>query len=246
MAARYERITVESEEIPLGATVGQREPYSEVGQQPVVADVLVAEGRGQFVELPIEVAIRELIDLDASVVDDLKAFIGEYGFVAPISWPEMRASVENVSREIRRLQESAVHWILHKKGQDLRGVFETHLGEPMTEQETLEVLALHLDNRIEPYRPRVQVVDDGEPVLESLTLRAPPFLENALALQLSQLIQEDPRVKTCPVCHGWWVRHRGRATKGQYRRAGGVRYCSAKCASTQASRDYRARKGQAG
>jgi hypothetical protein len=74
-----------------------------------------------------------------------------------------------------------------------------------------------------------------------------PTLYSLAFLQLYNDMVERAQVKHCmnEPCRRPFVRQRGRAEYGQYR-AEGVKYCSRECARSQAQRELRRRKRQAG
>lgn len=218
-------------------------------------------------KLPPEVVIREFLKADLSDQDQLVAFAAEFGmpgFPVPsagvtlspfgeFGGPLWGAPIVRSRSRLEGLQSDVQHWISHKKGENVLKAYDDlayvesalPAGPFDTPTDAAWWYWAHgLDSMIEDYRPGISVAsDDGEFHTGQIAWSGLPTVEMGLALQLVQLAYDrDLPLRNCPVCGGWWVRHRGRAQKGQYRTKGGVKYCSARCASTQATRDARQRK----
>lgn len=219
-------------------------------QRSVEADLLVGQPASAE-PLPLELVIRELIELDLSEPSELLEFSSAFGFAGD-NWfgyspqeggEERGVPLEIVVLDLASLRAKAMHWIIHKKGGDIQNAYDDRQVPAI---DRWEDLASALDYGLEPFRPRIRVTNDEGFDTRSVGSRpaAPVAVTHGLTLQLAQLMEEDPRLKVCPVCQGWWVRQRGRAKQGQYRTKGGVKYCSSRCASTQASRDARRRAAE--
>lgn len=80
-------------------------------------------------------------------------------------------------------------------------------------------------------------------IRRSAVWRRSPTLFGVLCLEVANHIAENADVRQCAneSCRRWFVRQTGRAEYGQHRTSG-VLYCSASCARTQGSREWRRRE----
>ena len=111
--------------------------------------------------------------------------------------------------------------------------------------EAAAVLAEAMNPALEPFHARVELqVGDGARAIVGAP-KASTF--ECLALQLANHIAEKAAYRTCEnsSCERYFVRQRGRSTKGRHRNVG-IRYCSASCARAAAQRSYRESKKQKG
>lgn len=93
------------------------------------------------------------------------------------------------------------------------------------------------------YGPRVELLPDGANIGFAA---ATPRIRTALGLQVQAWIADGADARQCAneTCRGWFIRQEGRAKYATSRRSTGLLYCSASCAQSQASREYRRRKKQ--
>lgn len=225
------------------------------------AGEVVVATRSAVEPLPLELVIREFLRLDLDDSTSVLAFCGDFGvttnshpFQPGSAGDELVMPFGRLRGDLAGLQRAADAWIRHKKGKDIRLAYQHDPAGPVgrhfdddglpTAATCWRAIAGTLNLHLSRHQPRIDVVgpglESGLPRLFDMDLGA------GLALELAQLIREDPRVRTCPVCGGWWVRHRGRARRGQHRTTGGVKYCSARCASRQSSREARDRAKESG
>ena len=251
------------------------------------------------VELPIELYLRELFDLDLDDERALRAFSAEYGLfatpgleeISPRSreadgtslrrGPRSRAALETQweqlqlpdglergrfdSRSYLLTEELRLHARLLR---DLVRVFRAHKGEisfdeageawesmdfPIGHLEAGEArdvamrwfLAMYLSHALKPFHLLVSARSEEVSLADRRYFRSDwDFsLFAVLCLQLANHIAENAPYHVCQndSCGHLFVRQRGRAAAGQYRREG-VLYCSPACARAQAQRNLRRRR----
>lgn len=122
--------------------------------------------------------------------------------------------------------------------------------EPDREDEARHVLQTLLPPALVPFQPSLLIAPGGEKTLKELPGITPVDfwsgvpLYNLCCLELFNHIAANATYRTCQneACGDIFVRQRGRAEHGQHRVSGGVKYCSAACARSQAVRMHRRRQ----
>jgi len=220
----------------------------------------------ELVELPDELCLRGLLDLDVQEADDVLAFVSEHGAITQ-RWdldngsspalvpPDGKENhLTDVQHYLGVAQRLSRHVVAHLDGSP---VHEAWVGLPSPPA----IWAPHKVPAPNDARPGLDpehlawfrfamLINDG---LRAFHTRVEvPFtsafapdtdLYSALCLQLVNLLAEGPAVKRCAnePCGRAFVRQEGRAEHGQHRMSG-VLYCSRSCAKAQSERVRRRRK----
>ena len=214
----------------------------------------------EFRELPRELALRGLLDLDVDIDEAVRDFLLSYGVIddvydsrklAPIQLPVARVAmlprvdqspdssknhVLNARAFLHAARALTRHWIAHSEG---RAVADAWVQEGFEfDPLPLDGLAWYyftscINYGLKPYTVR----------FEFAGTKPRPNLYEALCLQIANVVIEGlpPRVCANQNCAHYFIRQQGRAEHGQ-NRTDGVKFCSASCSRAQWQRDYRASK----
>jgi hypothetical protein len=164
---------------------------------------------------------------------------------------EFRLAVQSVQDGLtawrllkHELRSSEVRWAL--PGEDTRTKAKQH------ELRIHDFLPVMLYQGLAPARPAIEIKDEE---LKEFRASHHPYgfmgitesLYFRCCLELYNHMVEQAEYRECanPSCQRLFVRQRGGAAYGQYRRKG-VRYCSPRCARQQAVRKHRQRKAEQG
>lgn len=114
---------------------------------------------------------------------------------------------------------------------------------PWTMEGPVAALSWALNEGLAPFSPHVRTFYEGAPPDDLWADGIGTW--NLCCLQLFNHIAENARYRVCnnEACQRLFVRQEGRAVHRQHRTSG-VKYCSAACARSQASRAYRRRKAE--
>lgn len=212
------------------------------------------------VDVPMELAIRELVALDTRDRESVLEFVNAHGAItlsandsdlivpfrldSTIEVPQGTVHWFDIALHLLEVQTLAKHFLAVKHGEPTVPIWQAV--EVLVEDEGGAALCFidALNNGLRRYSVRFEgewsgVMVDGH---EFAVQIEPRFdLYTALCLQIANLVIEDLDVHICPRCGANFTRQRDGAASGQYRLKG-VTYCSRSCAKAQANRDYRKRK----
>jgi len=258
---------------------GQRVPVGRVLVVPVtVENSGSSETLGDAVswrDVPDELYLRELMDLDLSDARAISAFTATYGVLGRMDWslvpdPSSKrggATDPSLIKLQRRLKREAQAWPAGERKRRMSKdaiVYHARLLRDcvrlLDARQNGGEAKLESSLRLEPAELFVPVVLNAGLTayhvyvdLPDADLHVPygpprPNLYSALCLQMANHIAEAAVYRRCAneSCGRLFVRQRGRAAGSRERRTEGVRFCSAGCARTQAAREYRRRKGAKG
>lgn len=223
----------------------------------------------ELVELPQELFLRELLNVDLKDESDVISFINEYGALmgpygereggllelkAEPSTPapaagHVRTHLGDVVLYLRTARVLARHWVaVLERVPVLDAWREEELDALVSDEEAAWTQFVHCLNaglgvlrvRVERLRPR------GPESVEDVEVEPIIGLYTSLCVQLFNHLLEAPELKRCAneTCGGPFVRQWGGGAStgaGQYRTEG-VMYCSASCGNAQWQREHRRRK----
>jgi len=230
---------------------------------------LIATGE-EFVELPDELYLRDLIDLDERDPNALAAWSGEWGALTGFGksayerlgpaqdHPLLIEAQEYAERErllsvhvvptaaaaahVRTLKALTRHWIAHSDDpRDFKSIVAAWDGRYDTIEAAWRSFEELLNLALRPFQVRAIVgVGDNPFGVQDVNSYS------AMALQLANHIAEAATHRRCAneTCGRLFVRQHGGAIYADQRHSTGVRYCTPLCARAQAQREYRRRKQQ--
>lgn len=262
------RMTVWPGPLPPVTQIEVRGPYRLEGEL-----IRLHPGSSRIVDIPDEMYLRQLRDLNLDDPAQIQEFLDAYGRLGHwqkgvrvlgcdvardegLPWEEWHRQIDTwVQQEVVTDKEEQM--MLRDEGlqhlEDFRAWVLTF--RAMTDiwkqhKDTgadpgLLPLAVALEELLEPFSPKL-----GLPFTVDETTPAQPFgervrLESALALQLFNHMAAGNVYNTCAneTCLRLFVHQQGRAKAGQYR-GEGVMYCTDNCARAQAARQFRRRQRQ--
>jgi hypothetical protein len=238
------------------------------GDGPGAAGDFVVYGRYiEHIDLPPEVAIREIPDLDLADPSEIAGFLDRYGAVVP-PWhsgaprnallsdymrpyaaeptEDHHVPISLVRFHLEVLRALVAHWEAASSDADDSQIVAAWVEGPWPSIDD-ERMAWHywsdsMNAALEPFSVRISVDVDGV----AAGLRAPLVTTySALALQIANDVASESPWRRCSneTCGQLFVRQAGRAVHDQHRTSG-VKYCSRECARAQAQREFRRRKAQ--
>lgn len=212
-----------------------------------------------FVELPDELYLRELFDLDLADPEALITFANAYGIYAePGRGPGLPRCID-LAFGAAKLRNATRVWQLYRETDgtmagldtvplDIEDPGENRMAPPRDPFEAVHWFQATVAAALQPFTVHIQF--EG-PILagdDAQLFGGPSVVSaySAMALQLGNHIAEQADYHECAnaPCGRRFVRQRGRAEYGQYRSTG-VRFCSSSCARASAQRDYRRRQRDA-
>ena len=206
-----------------------------VDARAVTGDVVSWSRSGDPEDLPLEVATRELTDVDLSQARETAEFLGQFG--APSR--EVRASMVVPLDELVAVQCAARHllgdrdaWaVWTSAGTEFAAEIDLAADDPDGAFLTV------VNHGLRVVGPRIERSSDTSPVALALPV--------ALCVQLYNAVADAAAWKVCEneSCQRVFMRQRGRSGHGQLRTSGVV-FCSAGCNRAQQQRRYRRRKAQ--
>lgn len=207
-------------------------------------------GESEWVEVPDELAIRELLDVDTDDDEQVRAFVESFGVVDAFldEQADDESMVGVVALKLWGVQLLARHHLAVQRGEPTAGVWhDFNEGSNFAvsdEASAALAFASRVTQGLREFTVRLEfegAVTLGGHELDETWGQPWADLHAALCLQIYNLWVEDLPVKTCALCGRSFVRQRGRSEQGQYRTTG-VMFCSKNCARAQANRVYRKRK----
>lgn len=223
------------------------------------------------VELPAELAVREVPRLAPDNQSALVAFMEQWGpltawpgnpgallprreqqeFVGLEVFDDPRndiAPIKLVSAHVRALQAVIEHWDSYNNERDDAGVLRAWPSNGFNKPRSIGVAwdwwTDHLNAALAPFRLQVIVEsDDATGTLRHGWERPPVTAYSALALQVFNDVSTGTAWRHCAnePCRNLFVRQRGRADHDQ-NRSTGVKYCTSNCAKAQVQRELRRRR----
>ncbi|HEX2193269.1 MAG TPA: hypothetical protein VHH09_08750 [Acidimicrobiales bacterium] len=223
------------------------------------AGYLVFEEPREYVELPPELFLRDLLDLDVGNDADVADFLSQFGELAwryadagllpyevtpsePPEWPDADNHVGDAALFLRTARALTRHWLAVLEDGSIIDAWAAEgfdLAVP-NEPGLWDWFVRCLNGGLKVFTVRVEgptsLGVEGQPL---------PDLYDALCLQLANHITEGLPVRRCAneTCHRPFVRQQGGAEFGQHRTEG-VLYCSPACGNAQWQREHRRRKRQ--
>jgi hypothetical protein len=221
-------------------------------------DPLWEEDNWEYIELPPELVIQELLELDLDDAEDIASFLTEYGAIqrpfpdvpeddftsAQYGYEERSVPVADIRRWLDDARLLAQHFVAHASGGDVLEPWKARGHPPLDERYAWASFATMLNHALRLFQVRVELDIFGHDEDEDEMLGgAFPDLYEALCLQIHQLLVSGLPVHHCAndTCQRPFVKQHGTAEHGQYRTKG-VAYCSRACAKAQAQREYRRRQ----
>lgn len=209
--------------------------------------------------LPLELALRELLELEVEDRVEVLAFAEAYGAITRRwTWMEVNAKNPDPARCTNHLADLAAHlgmaqllvrhWLAFIDGDDVLEPWDSDLGRwlgrfPVTLDDAWGDWTSFLNSGLGAVHVRAEFTI---PWASGVTVGEPhPGLYTGLCVQIYNLAAEGLRPLTCQdvTCRRRFVRQRGGATVGQYRVTGAPelrKYCSPRCARRQGQRNRRA------
>lgn len=220
---------------------------------------LVYRGPFKRVEIPDELFLRELQELDSSSHEDVGAFLGDFGVInIRYDDPSLPLRVEHqggvhitdAATYLETAQLLSKHWMAAAAGEDVaapwkaHALHRTHFPSHTDERDEYNAWGLFtscINVGLRNYAVRVEVAVTDEYVMGEPEMG----LYSALCLQIANAMAEGATFRVCrnEPCRRAFIRQRGRAQHGQFRTEG-VTYCSKACARAQSERERRRRKNQ--
>jgi hypothetical protein len=267
-------VTTEALRFPLTLWPGTAVPVPAVSRfADVKLDVggyLLFQDPVEQVELPPELCLRELFELDTASNDDVLQFLRCYGVLgrrfvgllpvggAPAQPPEFRMAphatnhVRDAALFLKTARALTRHWIAVDEGTEIREAWAAEMwgdeGYKLrigTAGALWDWFVRSMNEGLRAFTVRVEYpITTTSDVRFTLGLPRPD-LYSALCLQLANHIAEGLSVRRCQneTCNRRFVRQHDGARHKQNRTIG-VMYCSKSCANSQWQREHRRRTRQ--
>lgn len=201
--------------------------------------------------IPPELALRELLNLDTASSEGVMSFMNTHGAVADRpredgrgDWPPV-STIGAAQWLLGETQQIVRHWVAFMADDFVAPIW--YQADRLIDRDRKRVtndeagawmhFAGHLNDGLVPFHAHVTVrsshmrLEVGGPQVD---------LVSALCLQVYNLAVEGLPPKRCQneTCGQLFIRQRGGAKAGQYRRTG-VQYCTPNCARAQGQRERR-------
>jgi len=219
------------------------------------------------IDLPTDLAIREIPRLDPADPDALLAFTKAWGpltqpwgnpaallpaterasFEGLESFSDPRndlAPLEVVSTHVRALRALIAHWHAYNDDRSFEipsAWIDNGFRKPRSPGEAWEWWSDILNAALAPFSVRVEVLDGDERPVGFHRQLVTAYSAMALQIRNDVALGTPWRVCANEPCNILFARQIGRAEAGQYREKG-VKYCSKNCARAQVERERRRRK----
>lgn len=258
-------MTTEDLRFPLTVWPGFVVPVPSVPRRAATLDsagYLVFEFPAGEAELPPELFLRELLELDADSDSEVARFLSRFGVIArhygtaglwpvtanpsgPPEWPdEVSNHVRDAALFLRTARALTRHWlaVLDEGSVEAAWAAEGFTLQLPTDEALWQYFVECLNVGLRAFTVRAERPFAWLPGETQGTPR--PDLYSALCLQLANHITENATVRRCgnEVCRRPFVRQQNPRSHGQNRTEGVLLYCSLSCGNAQWQRDHRRRK----
>lgn len=221
---------------------------------------------GDRVEIPRELFIRELMDLDLDSAEDITRFLDSFGMITlrygeagllPFGLlddePPPGADLLHFGEAalfLRTARALTRHWMAVLEQKSIAAAWEAeglwrwgYLDQERAEERAWSDFVHCINWGLKQIHVRVERVWHGDYV-DGVEGEPQIGLYSALCLQLVNHIAENATVRRCAneTCGRAFVRQEGGAVAGQYRREGLIKYCSVSCGNAQWQREHRRKK----